>query len=526
MRQWMLRITAYAERLLRDLDELDWPESLKDMQRNWIGRSEGAEVDFRIENSRSSCACSRRVPTPSSARPTWCWRPSIRSSIASPHPTARRRARYIDAAARKSDLERTELAKEKTGGFTGAYAINPVNGERIPVWIADYVLASTAPARSWPCPGTTRATGSSPAPSVCRSSRWSAAGMWPRPRTPTRRGGQQRLHHGLGYREAFEKVTAWLEEQALGTRTVNYKLRDWLFSRQRYWGEPFPVLHHADGTHTLVPDAALPVTLPDVESYKPSGTGESPLATITSWVETVDPRPVRPPCARRTPCRSGPARAGTTCASSIPRTTRRCSATRRRSRTYWMPVDLYVGGAEHAVLHLLYARFWHKVLFDLGLVSSKEPFMRLVNQGMILGEDGRKMSKSFGNVINPDDVIREYGADTLRLFEMFMGPLEQVKPWNTKGVEGVHRFLNRVWRLYVADEPDGKLPLLDASITDADPDDAVLRLLHKTIRPKGTAVDELEARARANERVVPQLEGKTVVKVIAVPDKLVNIVVK
>ncbi len=626
MRQWMLRITAYAERLLRDLDELEWPESLKDMQRNWIGRSEGAEVDFQIENSDDVV----RVFT---TRPDTLWGATY-MVLAPEHPLVHRittpdRAAdvhaYIDAAARKSDLERTELAKEKTGAATGSYAINPVNGERIPVWIADYVLASYG-------------TGAIMAVPAHDTRDWEFARTFGLPIVEVVSGGNvaEAAHtdtehgvavnsgfiNGLGYREAFEKVTAWLEEKGLGARTVNYKLRDWLFSRQRYWGEPFPVLHHADGTHSLVPDGELPVTLPEVESYKPSGTGESPLATITSWVETVDPA-TGAPALRET--------------NTMPQWAGSCWYYLRfmdpqndemfcdpEKEKYWGPVDLYVGGTEHAVLHLLYARFWHKVLFDLGLVSSKEPFMRLVNQGMILGEDGRKMSKSFGNVINPDDVIREYGADTLRLFEMFMGPLEQVKPWNTKGVEGVHRFLNRVWRLYIADEPDGKLPLLDASITDATPDDAVLRLLHKTICkvgediealrfntaisqmmifvnemnkrdvrprvvmetfvlllapfaphlaeelwsllghaetlahapwpaydaaltvddevevvlqvngklrdkmlvPKGTAVDELEARARANERVASQLDGRTVVKVIAVPDKLVNIVVR
>jgi leucyl-tRNA synthetase len=428
--------------------------------------------------------------------------------------------------------------------------------------------------------------------------------------------------NGFGYRDAFEKVTAWLEEQGLGKRTVNYKLRDWLFSRQRYWGEPFPILHLEDGTHKLVPEDMLPVLLPEVKTYKPSGTGESPLATIEEWVNTVDPETGKP--ARRE-------------TNTMPQWAGSCWYYLRfmdpgndaafvdaEAEKYWGPVDLYVGGTEHAVLHLLYARFWHKVLFDLGHVHTKEPFMRLVNQGMILGEDGRKMSKSFGNVINPDDVIHSYGADTLRLFEMFMGPLEQVKPWNTSGVEGVHRFLNRVWRLFVKEDPEALTAQLDSSIVDDEPDEDALRLLHKSIKkvgedieglrfntaisqmmifvnemnkrerrpravllpfvqilapfaphlaeelwrllgkapsvaneawpayeerytvedevevvlqvngkvrdkilvPKGGSAADLEALARSSARVAAHLEGKTIVKVIAVPDRLVNIVVR
>ncbi|MBR9977530.1 MAG: class I tRNA ligase family protein, partial [Bacteroidetes bacterium] len=432
--------------------------------------------------------------------------------------------------------------------------------------------------------------------------------------------------NGLGYTAAFDKVVAWLEEKGRGRRKINYKLRDWLFSRQRYWGEPFPIIHvqYPDGHEEikLLPEEALPVTLPEMESYKPSGTGESPLATIDTWVNTTDPETGFP--ARRE-------------TNTMPQWAGSCwyylrfmdpdnkeMFVDKRKEQYWGPIDLYVGGTEHAVLHLLYARFWHKVLFDLGHVSTKEPFMRLVNQGMILGEDGRKMSKSFGNVINPDDVIRDYGADTLRLFEMFMGPLEQVKPWNTKGVEGVHRFLNRVWRLFIKEDAEATEAVLEPSIQDVPPDEESLRLLHKTIRKvgddieglrfntaisqmmifvnemnkrdqrpqsvmetfilllapfaphlaeelwwlmghkntlayetwpsydpvytiedevevilqvngklrdkvrvaKGTPAAELEAAAMESEKVRQHVDGKTIVKVIAVPDKLVNIVVR
>ncbi|MBE0645471.1 MAG: leucine--tRNA ligase [Bacteroidetes bacterium] len=630
MRQWMLKITAYAERLLTDLDELDWPESLKEMQRNWIGRSEGAEVRFDIDATDDSI-------TVFTTRPDTLWGATY-MVLAPEHPLvdkvttdAQRKAvaAYIDAASRKNDLERTELAKEKTGVFTGAYAVNPMNDERIPIWIADYVLMTYGTGAIMAVPGHDERD-------------WEFARSFDLPIREVIAGGNvdeaaytdtengvavnSDFIDGLGYTEAFEKVVVWLEENGRGRRKVNYKLRDWLFSRQRYWGEPFPIIHvkHPDGHEEikLLPEDALPLTLPTVESYKPSGTGESPLATIESWVNTTDSE-TGLPAMRET--------------NTMPQWAGSCWYYLRfmdahndemfcdkEKEAYWGPVDLYVGGTEHAVLHLLYARFWHKVLYDLGHVSSKEPFLRLVNQGMILGEDGRKMSKSFGNVINPDDVIRDYGADTLRLFEMFMGPLEQVKPWNTKGVEGVHRFLNRVWRLFIKEDPEAATAEFDASIQDVEADTESLRLLHKTIkkvgediealrfntaisqmmifvnemnkkdvRPravmetfvlllapfaphlaeelwrlmgheatlarepwpafdpvytvddevevilqvngklrdkllvaKGTAAADLEAAAKENEKVLAHIEGKTVVKVIAVPDKLVNIVVR
>jgi leucyl-tRNA synthetase len=508
MRQWMLRITTYAERLLADLDELEWPESLKEMQRNWIGRSEGAEVRFAIDGRNDDI-------TVFTTRPDTLWGATY-MVLAPEHPlvnsivTDAQRdqvRKYIDASSRKNDLERTELSKEKTGVFTGAFAVNPMNDERIPIWIADYVLLSYGTGAIMAVPGHDERD-------------WEFARTFGLPIREVIAGGNvdeaaytdtghgiavnSDFINGLGYQDAFEAVVRWLEEKQLGRRKVNFKLRDWLFSRQRYWGEPFPVLHvqHPDGREeiALLPEDALPLTLPDVESYKPSGTGESPLATISEWVQTTDPATGYP--ARRE-------------TNTMPQWAGSCwyylrfmdpdndaAFVGKEAESYWGPVDLYVGGTEHAVLHLLYARFWHKVLFDLGHVSTKEPFMRLVNQGMILGEDGRKMSKSFGNVINPDDVIREYGADTLRLFEMFMGPLEQVKPWNTKGVEGVHRFLNRVWRLFVREDTQAETAILDASITEADADTDTLRLLHKTIEKITSDIEGLRFNTAISQMMI------------------------
>lgn len=508
MRQWMLRITAYAERLLADLDELEWPESLKEMQRNWIGRSEGAEVRFDVQGHDASI-------TVFTTRPDTLWgatymvlapEHALVAQLTTPEQRAAVEA-YVQSAALKNDLERTELAKEKTGVFTGAHAINPMNGESIPIWIADYVLLSYG-------------TGAIMAVPAHDDRDWEFARTFGLPIREVIAGGdvEQAAYtdtergvavnsdfiNGLGYREAFDKVVDWLEERALGRRKVNYKLRDWLFSRQRYWGEPFPIIHvsHPDGSSEvkLLPEHMLPVTLPEVTSYKPSGTGESPLATIEEWVNTTDPETGLP--ARRE-------------TNTMPQWAGSCwyylrfmdpendeHFVSREAESYWGPVDLYIGGTEHAVLHLLYARFWHKVLFDLGHVSTKEPFMRLVNQGMILGEDGRKMSKSFGNVINPDDVIREFGADTLRLFEMFMGPLEQVKPWNTKGVEGVHRFLNRVWRLFVQEDAEANTARLDPSVQEADADIDALRLLHKTIRKVGEDIEGLRFNTAISQMMI------------------------
>ncbi|MDR1107711.1 MAG: leucine--tRNA ligase [Spirochaetaceae bacterium] len=492
IRQWILRITAYAERLLADLDTLDWPEPVKLMQRNWIGRSEGANVVFPLEAPEGGGALSLEIYT---TRPDTLF--GVTYMVLSPeHPlvdkitTPGQRAAvraYLEAAAKKSDLERTDLAKAKTGVFSGAYAVNPVNGERIPVWIADYVLISygtgaimAVPAhdeRDWEFAKTFKL----PIKLVVSSEKGEGGKDYSaEPEECTAADGwsvNSGQFSGLSTEEAIKAVTGWLEEKGIGKRAVNYKLRDWVFSRQRYWGEPIPVVHcdhcgKAQGSPIVpLPESALPLTLPEAESYKPTGTGESPLAHIDSWVNT--------PCPR---C-GGPAHRET---NTMPQWAGSCwyylryldphnqnAFVDRAAVDYWAPVDLYVGGTEHAVLHLLYARFWHKVLYDLGLVNTAEPFQRLVNQGMILGEDNQKMSKSRGNVVNPDDIIREYGADSMRMYEMFMGPLEVTKPWITAGLVGVSRFLERLWAI-------GEKPVIEGPPEGAGA--GLVRLLHKTVK--------------------------------------------
>ncbi|MDY0000099.1 MAG: leucine--tRNA ligase [Polyangia bacterium] len=486
LRQWMLRITTYAERLLGDLELLDWPEGIKQMQRDWIGKSEGADVDFALPELGEVI----RVYT---TRPDTLWGATY--MVLSPeHPlvgrltTDAQRAEveaYVQAARRKSDLERTDLAKDKTGVFTGAFALNPVNGERIPVWVADYVLISYG-------------TGAIMAVPAHDERDWEFATKFGLPIIEVVSGGDvtkeayvgDGLHvnspliDGLGVPEGIAKVTAWLAERGLGKAAVNYKLRDWVFSRQRYWGEPFPLLHLEDGTVTALPEDVLPLTLPEVERIQPAETGESPLVNAPWWVETKDPRTGAP--ARRE-TNTMPQWAGSCWyyLRFIDPTNTEAPWDPEKER-YWMPVDLYVGGAEHAVLHLLYARFWHKVLFDCGLVSTPEPFMRLVNQGLILGEDREKMSKSRGNVVNPDEIIREHGADAFRCYEMFMGPLEVVKPWSTRDVVGVRRWLERSWRL-ICDAEGGLL----GAVMDSPQSESVERLLHKTIKAVTHDLDQM-----------------------------------
>ncbi len=538
LRQWVLRITDYAEDLLDGLDGLDWPESTKEMQRNWIGRSEGAEIDFQIEgNSRGSI----RVFT---TRPDTLFGATY-MVLAPEHPLVGALTgdaekatvqHYQQEAARKSEFERAELQKNKTGVFTGGHAVNPGNGERIPVWIADYVLASYGTGAIMAVPGQDQRD-------------WDFAKTFDLPiiRTvlpPEDFEGEAYLGdgrvensgflNGLTTGEAKTKIIAWLESEGHGSAKVNYKLRDWLFSRQRYWGEPFPVIF-VDGKPKILPDEALPVTLPELVEFKPSGSPEGPLALAKDWLETTDPETGQP--ARRE-TNTMPQWAGS-CWYYLryldPHNDQQL-VTEEQAR-YWLPIDLYIGGAEHAVLHLLYARFWHKVLYDAGIVPTPEPFEKLVHQGMILGEleftkyvdaegqpvsaehvrsgkDSRsgqelqdetvdpeavtkrgdhfvlvddetvrvdakahKMSKSRGNVVAPDEVIAAYGADAFRLYEMFMGPLEQVKPWNTRGVEGTHRFLNRVWRLVAAEDGGG----LNETVQDSPPSTEQLRSLHRTI---------------------------------------------
>ncbi len=559
LRQWVLRITAYADKLLEGLDELDWPESTKEMQRNWIGRSEGAEIDFSIAGHRGA---NIRVFT---TRPDTLFGATY-MVLAPEHElvdaittNAARAAvdSYRDEAARKSELERAELQKDKTGVFTGAYAVNPATGREIPVWIADYVLAGYG-------------TGAIMAVPAQDQRDWEFADKFGLPivRTvepPPEFDGQAYVGEGVAINSGFlnglsiaaakARMIEWLEAEGHGTRKINYKLRDWLFSRQRYWGEPFPIVF-ADGEPLAVPDEELPVLLPELQEFKPSGTPQGPLAAATDWLETT------------VPGSDGPARRET---NTMPQWAGSCWYYLRfidpdnashlvdpEKERYWMPVDLYIGGAEHAVLHLLYARFWHKVLYDAGVISSPEPFAKLVHQGMILGEleytgyvddagkpvsveqvrdnvDGEtgrpvslrrfseddvvkdgdkfvlksatgivvdarahKMSKSRGNVVNPDEIVARYGADAFRLYEMFMGPLEQVKPWSTRGVDGTYRFLNRAWRLIV----DSESGQLSGSVIDEQGTNDQLRLLHQTI---AKVTDDIET-LRFNTAIAALME--------------------
>lgn len=477
MRQWILRITAYADRLLEDLDELDWSDSLKEMQRNWIGKSTGAEVRFDIEGHDSQLEVFTTRPDTLFGA-SYCVLAPEHELVERITTEEQREAvkAYQEVAARKSDLERTDLAKDKTGVFTGAYAINPANGARMPIWIADYVLAGYGTGAIMAVPGHDTRD-------------WEFAKQFGLDIIEVVKGGNVEEEaytgdgehvnsdflNGLNNEAAINEMIAWLEKNGKGQKKVTYRLRDWLFSRQRYWGEPIPILHLEDGSMKPVPEDQLPLLLPDVDQIKPSGTGESPLANVTEWVETVDPETGMK--ARRE-TNTMPQWAGS-CWYYLryidPKNNEElCSKEKQKE---WLPVDLYIGGAEHAVLHLLYARFWHKVLYDLGVVDTKEPFQKLVNQGMILGTNNEKMSKSRGNVINPDDIVKEYGADTLRVYEMFMGPLEATKPWNTNGVEGTYRFLSRVWRLFIGE--DGSL---NPRIVDAEGTDEFKRMLHKTIK--------------------------------------------
>ena len=542
MRQWVLKITEYADRLLEGLEDLDWPESTKEMQRNWIGRSEGANVYFDLVGVDDALEVYTTRPDTLFGATYMVLAPEHELLDAITTDEHREDVdEYCRQALRKSERERQQQG-DKTGVFTGGYAVNPVNGEEIPIWVADYVLVSYG-------------TGAIMAVPAHDERDHAFAEKYDLPVRAVVEGGDideqaytgdgPHVHsaneavslNGLHNEEAKEAITEWLDEEEKGERTVNYQLQDWLFSRQRYWGEPFPIVFTEDGTDKPVPEEELPVTLPDIDTFEPSGTPEGPLATIEDWRETTDPETGKP-ATRET--------------NTMPQWAGSCWYYLRfidpdnderlvdpEKEKYWMPVDLYVGGSEHAVLHLLYARFWHKVLYDAGVVSTKEPFQTLVHQGMILGEteytayrddagdfvsaeqvdddadltpvpvddgdvekDGdvfvladrpsvqvdarsHKMSKSRGNVINPDDVVDEYGADTLRLYEMFMGPLEQDKPWSTDDMEGVHRFLNRIWRL-VVDTDSGGL-----AVSDEEPDREQLRTLHRTIK---TVTEDIEAR--------------------------------
>lgn len=616
MRQWMLKITAYADRLLDDLELVDWPESIKEMQRNWIGRSVGANIEFKVAGTDKSYTVFTTRPDTLFGATYSVLAPELDlvREITTPEQKAAVEA-YIEETAKKSDLKRTDLAKEKTGVFTGAYAINPVNGKEIPIWIADYVLSSYG-------------TGAIMAVPAHDERDFEFAQTFGLEILPVIEGGDvekaaytedgthinSEFLDGMNKQEAIDKMNEWLEENGVGKKEVSYRLRDWLFSRQRYWGEPIPIIHWEDGTVTAVPEEELPLRLPKTKNIKPSGTGESPLANIEEWVNVVDP--VTGKKGRRE-TNTMPQWAGSSwyyLRYIDPHNKKELAYYEKLKR--WLPVDIYIGGAEHAVLHLLYARFWHKFLYDIGVVPTKEPFQKLYNQGMILGENNEKMSKSRGNVVNPDDVVETYGADTLRMYEMFMGPLDASIAWSENGLEGSRKFLDRVWRLIVDENNkmrdrittlnDGKLDKVyhqtvkkvtedyenlhfntaisqlmvfinEAYKVDALPyeyiegfvqllapiaphmgeelwailgndggisyapwptyDEAALvedevevvfqvngKVRAKSNVPRDLGKDELEKAALANEIVQEYIEGKTVRKVIAVPNKLVNIV--
>ncbi|MGF9909199.1 leucine--tRNA ligase [Brevibacillus porteri] len=477
MKQWVLKITAYAERLLADLDELDWPESIKEMQRNWIGRSEGAEVTFGIEGHDESFTVFTTRPDTLYGATYAVLAPEHKLVEQITVPAQKEAVEaYLDQAKHKSDLERTDLAKEKTGVFTGAYAINPVNGERLPIWIADYVLISYG-------------TGSIMAVPAHDERDYEFAKTFDLPIKQVIAGGDiskeayagdgehinSGMLDGLNKEQAISKMIEWLEKEGKGNRKVTFRLRDWLFSRQRYWGEPIPILHLEDGTMKVVPESELPIVLPKTKEIKPSGTGESPLANITEWVNTVDPETGMK--ARRE-TNTMPQWAGS-CWYFLrfidPHNDKALADPDKLKE--WLPIDIYIGGAEHAVLHLLYSRFWHKFLYDIGVVPTKEPFQKLFNQGMILGENNEKMSKSKGNVVNPDDIINSHGADTLRMYEMFMGPLDASIAWSTKGLDGARRFLDRVYRLFVGDNGE-----LNEKIVETSNVAGMERVYHQTVK--------------------------------------------
>ena len=615
LKQWMLKITAYADRLLDDLDKLDWPEKVKKMQTDWIGKSNGAEVNFKVDGSDKEITVYTTRPDTLHGATFMVLAPehALAKSLATDE-TREAVEKYIFDASMKSNVDRLQ-DKEKTGVFTGAYAINPVNGKEIPIWIADYVLSSYG-------------TGAIMAVPAHDERDFEFAQTFGLEILPVIEGGDvekaaytedgthinSEFLDGMNKQEAIDKMNEWLEENGVGKKEVSYRLRDWLFSRQRYWGEPIPIIHWEDGTVTAVPEEELPLRLPKTKNIKPSGTGESPLANIEEWVNVVDP--VTGKKGRRE-TNTMPQWAGSSwyyLRYIDPHNKKELADYEKLKR--WLPVDIYIGGAEHAVLHLLYARFWHKFLYDIGVVPTKEPFQKLYNQGMILGENNEKMSKSRGNVVNPDDVVETYGADTLRMYEMFMGPLDASIAWSENGLEGSRKFLDRVWRLIVDENNkmrdrittlnDGKLDKVyhqtvkkvtedyenlhfntaisqlmvfinEAYKVDALPyeyiegfvqllapiaphmgeelwailgndggisyapwptyDEAALvedevevvfqvngKVRAKSNVPRDLGKDELEKAALANEIVQEYIEGKTVRKVIAVPNKLVNIV--
>ncbi|WAG31435.1 leucine--tRNA ligase [Staphylococcus chromogenes] len=617
MKQWVLKITEYADRLLEDLETLDWPESIKDMQRNWIGRSEGAKVTFNVETINETIEVFTTRPDTIYGATFLVLSPehSLVNQITTPEFKDQVK-KYQDAAAKKSDLERTDLAKEKTGVFTGAYAIHPLSGERVPVWIADYVLSTYGTGAVMAVPGHDERdhefaeTFNLPVQYVIEGELTNGVFT----------GDGPHIHsdalNGMNNSEAISKAIEILEAKGHGEKKVNYKLRDWLFSRQRYWGEPIPIIHWEDGSITTVPENELPLLLPKTDEIKPSGTGESPLANIDVFVNVTDPETGM---KGRRETNTMPQWAGS-CWYYLryidPKNDQMLADPEKLK--HWLPVDLYIGGVEHAVLHLLYARFWHKVLYDIGVVPTKEPFQKLFNQGMILGEGHEKMSKSKGNVVNPDDIINSHGADTLRLYEMFMGPLDASIAWSENGLDGSRRFLDRIWRLLVTENNElspkvvreetpqleksyhqtvkkvtedfeslnfntaisqlmvfindcykaekinqsyiegfvkmlapiaphigeelwsilgheGTItyqpwPSYDAELLEGDVVEIVVQVNGKVRAkleiPKNASKEEMEQFAFENENVQQAIEGKNIKKVIAVPQKLVNIVAK
>jgi len=499
MKQWMLKITSYAERLLKDLDKVDWPEGTKELQRNWIGRSEGLQMNFPIIGNEA-------VVEFFTTRPDTIFgvtfmvlapeHPLVEIVTTPEHKTSVEE--YRKQASQKSEILRQDVTKEKTGVFTGGYAENRLTGKKVPIWIADYVMMGYGTGAIMAVPGHDERD-------------YDFAKKFNLPIIKVIEGGPEAgfLYSGEGISinsgfitgiktiDAKEAVIKRVEKDGHGKRAVQYKLRDWLFSRQRYWGEPFPILHLSDGSLKAVPMNELPVVLPNVKSYEPTGTGESPLAAITEWVDTKDPE-TGEPAKRETDTMPGSA-------GSSWYFLRFCDPNNdnepfsKNNEKYWLPVDLYMGGPEHAVGHLLYARFWMKVLYDSGLVSHDEPFKKLVHQGMILGEDGEKMSKSRGNVINPDDVVKKYGADTLRLYEMFMGPLDRDKPWSTSAIEGVYRFLQRSWRVFIDDDKTNTSNLL---VDDSAPTHEDLKITHKTIKKVTEDIEALRFNTAISQMMI------------------------
>ncbi|HMK39692.1 MAG TPA: leucine--tRNA ligase, partial [Bacteroidota bacterium] len=500
MRQWMMRITAYADRLLEDLSELDWPSSTLEQQRNWIGRSEGAEIRFPLSGGEGEIrvfttrpdtifGATYMVLAPEHDLVTSLTAPGMQDAVES----------YRARARGRSDLERGADV-EKTGVFTGGFATNPASGERIPVWIADYVLSGYGTGAIMAVPGHDQRDYDFakkyklPIREVVRGGEIGQS-AFPGEGVAVHSSNAEVSLDGLPTGEAKKRIIGWLQSKRIGSAAVQFKLRDWLFSRQRYWGEPIPIVHYEDGTMEPLPESGLPLLLPDLKKFQPTGTTESPLALASDWVNVVDPLTGR---RGRRETNTMPQWAGS-CWYYLryisPRDDRRLCDPDLEKR--WMPVDLYVGGSEHTVLHLMYARFWHKVLFDLGYVSTKEPFSKLRHQGTILGEDSRKMSKSRGNVVNPDEVVKLYGADSLRLFEMFMGPLEEMKPWSTRGVEGVYRFLNRVWRLFITEEDNLDVNLQIVPLT---PD--LETVYHFTIKKIGDDIEALRFNTAISQMMI------------------------